>query len=78
VTSAGGIVRVGHAGGDGQPDPMCEFGFGNGTIFAPVGTGGTPVQGTVETLAGRSSGGSGANSGLTAQGGGSGEVVLSW
>lgn len=78
VVSSTGLVRSGNLGGDGQADPMCLFGFGNGTILAPVGTGGPPVQGSVATLGSSSAGGSGSNTSSASQPGQPGEVILTW
>lgn len=79
TATGGAIVRVGHAGTDGQEDPMCQFGFGP-FFGAPAGVPGSSVQGSVETIGSRSAGGSGAGlaSDPTGRPGGAGEVILSW
>ena len=55
---------------------------GRTTTGRPVRTswvvGGSPIQGSVATLASASAGGSGSNSGVAVQAGANGELILSW
>ena len=80
VVSPGGIVRPGNAGGSGSFDMMCAF-AGPGQIpTSPVGPPGTPIQGSVGLSQSNGSGGGAGAFGFggVAQGGGAGEVILSW
>jgi hypothetical protein len=79
ATSSGGLLRTGNPGGNGEPDSMYYGCINNGDPFccSTAGVGGSPVQGTVQTRAGR--GGDGAD---RADGTGTpglpGEAILSW
>jgi len=79
VVSPGGIVRTGNPGTGGVFDMMCGFGPGNPPT-SPPGVPGVAIQGSVGLVNGGSAGGSGAGFGFdnVANGGGAGDVILTW
>jgi len=76
VLSAGGIVRLGNPGGNGQIDNiMC---FGTNPPFTQPGAAGVAIQGSVAPLDSGSAGGAAQFFVGAAGSGGPGEVIVSW